>query len=360
MSDNVDEFLDGWLERTVRRPRRGRGAKRTITHTKVADPSARVSRTTPLSGRQQLALTVRKAPEVMVKISGGGKGMPQIKAHFDYISRNGQVELENEEGQILSGREALHDLHDEWRLGQYGIPEQGRCKEAFNIVLSMPPGTSRAAVKDAARDFAQREFGRNHPYVFAEHSDEKHPHVHLCVKSLGNDGTRLNPRKADLQHWREQFAESLREQGVAANATRRVARGVTRKATRQPVLHMEGRGQRTVALNGRRKAVREELSGGNQAPNPHRPVIEESRRRVVAAYGEAARVLASSPSHDDKQLALEIVEFVRAMPQPLSAREAAVAVYREMQGRQTGVEGTQRIREPAREHSKVKPEEKER
>ncbi|WP_343214831.1 relaxase/mobilization nuclease domain-containing protein, partial [Dyella sp. RRB7] len=83
------------------------------------------------------------------------------------------------------------------------MPEDGYCKEAFNLVLSMPPGTNRAAVKDAARDFAQREFGSNHPYVFAEHTDEKHPHVHLCVKSLGYDGTRLNPRKAKLQRWRE-------------------------------------------------------------------------------------------------------------------------------------------------------------
>ena len=41
--------------------------------------------------------------EVMVKITGFGKGAGHVKAHLDYISRNGKVELENDRGEVLSG-----------------------------------------------------------------------------------------------------------------------------------------------------------------------------------------------------------------------------------------------------------------
>jgi len=52
----------------------------------------------------------------------------------------------------------------------------------------------------------------------------RHPHVHLTVKTAGFDGTRLNPRKPDLQRWREGFAEALREHGIEATTTSRLHR----------------------------------------------------------------------------------------------------------------------------------------
>lgn len=359
MSEHIDDLLDAWFERSFRRAVVGRVVKRTLTHTKVArSQGASVPRKGMQLGRMKLVSTVRKAPEVMVKISGGGKGMPQVAAHLSYISRNGQVELENENGEVMLGREALRDLRDEWQFGQYGIPEVGHCKQAFNIVLSMPPGTDRAAVKSAARDFATSQFGGNHPYVFAEHADEAHPHVHLCVKAMGDDGARLNPRKADLQRWREEFAQSLREQGVAANATRRVARGVVRKGIRQQVYQMERRGHATTAMAGQRRAVAEELQGERAFPNPLKHAIDKSRKQVISAYGEAARLLASSPVAGDRRLALEVVEFVRGMPPPLSTREVVVARRRGEQRRDG--KGASEMREPNAREIGINPKEKER
>jgi type IV secretory pathway VirD2 relaxase len=57
------------------------------------------------------------------------------------------------------------------------------------------------------------------------HTDEAHPHVHLVVKAVSEQGERLNIRKATLRNWRQQFATHLRELGVAANATDRAVRG---------------------------------------------------------------------------------------------------------------------------------------
>jgi hypothetical protein len=39
--------------------------------------------------RERIAATVRRAPQVMIKVTGGGRGMKAIAAHFRYIAKNG-------------------------------------------------------------------------------------------------------------------------------------------------------------------------------------------------------------------------------------------------------------------------------
>ena len=39
------------------------------------------------------------------------------------------------------------------------------------------------------------------------------------MKTVGLDGIRLNPRKAEIQRWREGFAEALRDQGIDTMTT---------------------------------------------------------------------------------------------------------------------------------------------
>ena len=51
------------------------------------------------------ATVVRRAPQVMVKVTGGGRGMKAIAAHFRYISKNGRLEIEDERGQTMRGKE---------------------------------------------------------------------------------------------------------------------------------------------------------------------------------------------------------------------------------------------------------------
>jgi hypothetical protein len=60
------------------------------------------------------------------------------------------------------------------------------------------------------------------------HTDEPHPHVHMVVKAVSEEGVRLNIRKATLREWRREFARHLRAQGISANATDKLVRGTTR------------------------------------------------------------------------------------------------------------------------------------
>src|SRR6186713_589722 len=57
--------------------------------------------------RARIAATIRKAPQVMVKVTGGGRGMKAITAHFRYISKNGRLDFEDDRGVVEQGKEAL-------------------------------------------------------------------------------------------------------------------------------------------------------------------------------------------------------------------------------------------------------------
>lgn len=290
---NADGLLLQWGDRLFYEPVRARKAAR-------ASGAARISR--PEALRAQIARTVQRVPEVMVKITnrkGTRNGMGAIRAHLDYISRNGQVELEDQEGNLISGRLEVRDLVQMWCSAGRGIEETSTRREAFNVMLSMPPGTDRVAVKDAARAFAREEFGEQRDYVFTAHDDEAHPHVHIVLLARGRNGRRLNPRKADLQRWRERFAQELRDRRVEANATPRRTRGVTRQYERQATKHMRGRGA--------------EIRG--QATPRYDPQGEfDLYLPTLSAWRAMSTVLAESFDEDDRRMAKGIAGFVRQMP----------------------------------------------
>ena len=71
---------------------------------------------------EQIRRTVRGAPEVMVKVTGGGKKVAAVAAHLSYISQQGELELETDEGQRVSKEGQamlLKDWHLELSAGQY-------------------------------------------------------------------------------------------------------------------------------------------------------------------------------------------------------------------------------------------------
>ena len=80
------------------------------------------------------ATVVRRAPQVMVKVTGGGRGMKAIAAHFRYISKNGRLDIEDERGETMRGKDALPELADDWRFGGTlinDVAEPGQRREAL-------------------------------------------------------------------------------------------------------------------------------------------------------------------------------------------------------------------------------------
>jgi type IV secretory pathway VirD2 relaxase len=239
--------------------------------------------------RAKLERIVRRAPEVMVKITGRTKGVAHLKSHLAYITRNGELAAETEQGATLAGRSGLKDLQQRWE-DDAGLDGKRRrdASLSINIILSMPAGTDAVAVKDSARAFAIETFGDNHDYVFVQHLDNKHPHVHLTVRSLGHDGKHLDPRKADLQGWRERFAGELRLRGIAAEATPRRTRGRVRKADRGAVRAMRKRKMTPHVDQLARKDVLSEVRGGRAVKHPWDEQIRSRQDAIRRRYLEYA------------------------------------------------------------------------
>lgn len=303
-SSETDVALTAWAERVfnsgaVKRTPSRRG----MTGLRLAGPNnqSRGLATSARTVRSKLAAIVKRTPQVLVRVSGGGRNIRHVKAHLDYISRNGQITLEDQNGEKINGRDEVAALRDEWQFGGFPIVDSSNARQAFNIVLSMPAGTDERAVLDAAREFAASEFS-NHQYAMALHTFDTdpdkdpspNPHVHLCVKAMGLDGVRLNPRKDDLQRWREGFAHHLRERGVEAEATRRIHRLKRERGEKQSVRYQKARGDVMHSI-------------GRSAANPKR--VANAKRLesdMVTGYREMAKVLAASASPSDRSLALGI------------------------------------------------------
>jgi hypothetical protein len=133
--------------------------------------------------RQRIRGTVaRRSPQVMVKVTGGGRGMCAIAAHLRYIAKGGQLSFEDDRGVVREGREALHAVVDQWRFGGSRIPEKSERREAFNLMLSIPRGTDERVLVQAVRELAKAELD-NHRYLVVLHSHQANPHVHLSVRT---------------------------------------------------------------------------------------------------------------------------------------------------------------------------------
>jgi hypothetical protein len=168
-SNEIDEKLDEWGSRlfnvsmeTLPRPRSGKriplgSAKPVSSGGRLSTPQARAAYV-----RQKLQAMVRSAPQVVVKLVKAPKGMKGISNNLTYISRDGQLDIEDQDGQVIHGKEAVADLKAEWRDGGIPIAADSTMRDAFHLVLSMPTRTDPLAVQRAARDFAMREFSGFH------------------------------------------------------------------------------------------------------------------------------------------------------------------------------------------------------
>lgn len=321
--------------------------------------------------RAKLERIVRKAPEVMVKISGKQRGARHLAEHFGYISRHGKLEIRSSEGEIITDEKRLKAIAADWDMLDQAMNAYGKDRPtSMSMVLSMPGGTTDAAtIHDAVQAFARVEFEGQFSYMVALHTDTAHPHVHLTVATQGQDGTRFNPRKADLHHWRESFAHELRQRGIAAEATPRRARGHVQKRVRSPAHHLEARtaGQgRELDLN---RLIEERAQAFARSQNPERRVEDVlalgRQKQIRGAYADAAAALAATGKAEDRALAEDIAGFVADMPAAVSrrlerAREIMIADQNQaadLRSREKKGEGAQR---PDIDRGARKPRDRER
>ena len=220
----------------------------------------------------RIARTVRRTPEVMIKVlSRGGQDLKAVRRHLDYLRdrEEGELAIETDDGERLTGPGVAKNLTEEWNLDlqehrqRSDLDGRGRhsTKLVHKLMFSMPAGTPPQKVLEAVKNFAREEFALKHRYLMVLHTDEPHPHVHMVVRAVSEQGERLHIRKATLRGWRQEFARHLRALGVPANATERAVRGENRSPKLDGIYRAEQRGESWRARSRVEEVGREILSG---------------------------------------------------------------------------------------------------
>ncbi|NOS74324.1 MAG: relaxase [Methyloglobulus sp.] len=302
--------------------------------------------------------TLNHVPEVMVKVTGGGRDTGTAQAHLSYIDRHGKLDVHTDEGEVLNGKDVSQFLVEDWKLDisksanaknhNRQAPEPGatdkngkavkdsRGKQVHNIVLSMPQGTPPHTVLAAAQAFARENFALNHRYAMVLHdpaTDPRHektesgknPHVHLVVKAVSETGERLYIRKDTLRLWREQFAHALREQGVQANATPSALRGKGKSSAKSNIhqhqerldkWRTEGQGKKngrngpvaSTLQNSRYTSVLDEIYNGSKPDASRKEKLAATRANVVKDWLATATALREAGNNKDADRVLEFVK----------------------------------------------------
>src|ERR1700738_3065504 len=60
--------------------------------------------------------TVRRTPEVVVKVSGGARTLAGVERNLRYIGRSGLLALESDSGQRVGGKGIESELIEDWNL----------------------------------------------------------------------------------------------------------------------------------------------------------------------------------------------------------------------------------------------------
>jgi hypothetical protein len=280
-----------------------------------------------ISEINSIARTVGRTPEVMVKvINKGSCSAAGVGGHVGYIGRQGAVELETDEGEILQGPEVGNILLEDWNLDL--IQQRGKVnltpnkpkqppRLVYKLIFSMPAGTPPEKVQAAVRNFAREEFALQHRYVMALHTDEPHPHVHLVLKARSEEGQRLYLRKATLRQWREGFASHLRALGVAANATPRYVRGEITPQKPDGIYRARARVESTH-WQKRVEAVALELMQGELQVEAGKAKLIRTRQGVRHAWLTVSDTLARQ---GHSEIAAKVRRYVEEMPKPLTEKE---------------------------------------
>jgi hypothetical protein len=270
--------------------------------------------------------TVRRVPEAMVKVlPKDSNNLRSVARHLNYVGRHGKLELETDDGDRVQGKDAGQRLVEDWDLDLEKDRREtnlasvtGRSpKLVHKIMLSMPPGTPAKGVLEAARNLAREEFALKHRYALVLHTDEPHPHVHLVVKAVSEQGVRLNIRKATLREWRREFARHLRDQGIEANATERSVRGQSKVPLRDPVYRADRRGQSTHIWR-RAEALDVAVRDGKPPIDPVKGKLVATRKMIEGAWRAVSEILIRE-GHPD--LAARVERFVDAMQPPRTETE---------------------------------------
>ena len=281
-----------------------------------------------MSSRAMAEKYARGAPEAMLKFDKASvKDGHHLQEAARYITRNGKLDCEDQDGQSLDGCEVIDDRMQDWtddedlqkRAGQ-GRPSKTLARR---FIISTPPGTSVEALKKAVREFTQTELrDRGFEYIWTIHTDKAHPHAHVLIKNRAADGHRLHYSLQELKALRERWCVVAEKYGIDLNATSRAVRGHTRRDKPIERVYQEKRGSSHLYEKYRIEELVKALKEGR---DPDEPELlrrcRMTRQEIIKNATEYVEELRQTGKAGDLALAATIEKKISEMPPVESAQE---------------------------------------
>ena len=200
---------------------------------------------------KQHSMSAARENQVVFKITSFSQSKTSIAKTLSYNGRKGDLTLfDNMDNPLQTAEEG--PVYKDFLNEVIGL-NSGKHKTmrlTMNFVLSLSEGTPKREFEEGTRDFLNQHFG-NQPYIYTFHDDTEHYHAHVVSGLRNYQGERVVTSKEQLLEWRQGFAESLRAQGVIAEATPSLSRGnVSQNTELRSKKRMEQRGE-TLSENSK-------------------------------------------------------------------------------------------------------------
>jgi len=289
-----------------------------------------------MSARAKAEKFAAGRPEIVMKFDKTSvKSAHHLQESGRYISRNGKLECEDDEGQVLAGTEAIDDRMRSWVEDEelYQQTGAGRPSDrlARRFIVSTPPGTDPEALKKAVREFAEAEFkSQGFEYIWTIHTDKAHPHAHVLIKNRAADGKRLHYSNRELRAMRERFCVIAETYGIDLNATSRAVRGRTKRAKPIERVYQEQRGSQHIYEKYRIEEFVKALKEGRDLDEPElMKKVRMTRTEILKNAAEYVEELRQTGKPEDLTLAASIEKKISEMPPVESAQEVRLRKAKE-------------------------------
>lgn len=167
-----------------------------------------------------------RGKEAVIKITGKSKNLDAFKRHIEYITRDYELPLYDDEGYKYEGKEAIKNYIDIYNadgaIPEYEHSRKKERNEVMNFVFSMKEHstTPKDKLMEAVIKTIKDKYPDN-PACFSFHGDTDNPHIHCDLRLESTFGDRIYFKHKDRDDLRRDYAKNLRDLGIEAYATRR-------------------------------------------------------------------------------------------------------------------------------------------
>lgn len=219
----------------------------------------------------------------------------------DYISRDGDLELLDQDGNPVQHDDERKSLIDDWSMS---FSERAKPRVATHMILSTPIGSDIARVKKASAEWGRANLSE-YDYVQVTHTDEPHPHTHFIVARRPG-GPSLSFGPSDIIAMKDSWAEIGTKNKIPMVSSSRAERGIGRKSLRQRDIHIRNRdGYTRSDLSAAAEVLSEaKPSGGNPWDNAMQERLVKERSEYEAIAKNLER-LANSKEGRRKRVEIE-------------------------------------------------------